>query len=173
MVGEMRDIETAGIAVQAAMTGHLVFSTVHTNDAVSALPRLIDLRVEPYLIAATVEGVLAQRLVRRVCAECRERYHPDPQLVALLAGGPIGTITLDRGRGCAACRGTGYRGRVGIYELLTMSDAIRDELMRGSAVAAMRRLAREEGMVTLRADGWLKARAGLTTVEEVLRVAND
>ena len=173
MVGEMRDTETAGIAVQAAMTGHLVFSTVHTNDAVSALPRLIDLRVEPYLIAATVEGVLAQRLVRRVCAECRERYHPDPQMVALLTGGPVGAATLERGRGCAACRGTGFKGRIGIYELLPMSDAIRDELMKGAGVTALRRLAKEEGMTTLRADGWLKVQAGLTTVEEVLRVASD
>src|SRR5207247_3469862 len=109
MVGEMRDGETAGIAVQAALTGHLVFSTLHTNDAASAITRLVDLKVEPYLIAATVEAVLAQRLVRRVCAECRERYKADPSTVALLAHQPVKQMVLERGRGCTACRGTGYR----------------------------------------------------------------
>ncbi|HET7025887.1 MAG TPA: GspE/PulE family protein [Gemmatimonadales bacterium] len=173
MVGEMRDTETAGIAVQAAMTGHLVFSTVHTNDAVSALPRLIDLKVESYLIAATVEGVLAQRLVRRICPDCQERYRPDPQMVALLSAGPVGRVTLARGHGCAACRGTGYRGRVGIYELLTVTDPLRDELMKGAGLSVLRRLARDNGMATLREDGWHKVQAGITTVEEVLRVASD
>jgi general secretion pathway protein E len=173
MVGEMRDGETAGIAVQAAMTGHLVFSTLHTNDAVSALARLADLRVEPYMIAASVEGILAQRLVRRICTACRERYQPDAGAVALLAARPVGRVTLERGRGCPACRGTGYRGRTGVFELLTMTDALRQQLLRNPDLVALRALALEQGMVTLRADGWDKVQAGLTTIEEVMRVVQD
>ncbi|HEU4647896.1 MAG TPA: GspE/PulE family protein [Gemmatimonadales bacterium] len=173
MVGEMRDGETAAIAVQAAMTGHLVFSTLHTNDAVSALTRLVDLKVEPYMIAATVEGILAQRLVRRVCPECRERYRPDPGSVALLAGKPIGQVVLERGRGCTHCRGTGYRGRTGIYELLGMTDELRELLLAQPNLVALRALARSQGMATLRQDGWSKVQAGMTTVEEVLRVVQD
>jgi type II secretory ATPase GspE/PulE/Tfp pilus assembly ATPase PilB-like protein len=170
MVGEMRDAETAGIAVQAAMTGHLVFSTLHTNDAVTALTRLIDLKVEPYLVAATIEGVLAQRLVRRVCTECRQRYRPDSAAVAMLAARPVGDIRLERGRGCDQCRGTGYRGRTGIYELLRMSDELRQMLLGQPHLPALRQAAREQGMATLREDGWAKVQAGITTVEEVLRV---
>jgi len=173
MVGEMRDGETAAIAVQAAMTGHLVFSTLHTNDAVSALTRLVDLKVEPYMIAATVEGVLAQRLVRRICAECRERYRPDPATAAILAGRPLGDLTLDRGRGCANCRQTGYRGRTGIFELLVMSDELRHLLLTTLDLGAIRQLVRNQGMVTLRQDAWAKVQAGMTTIEEVLRVVQD
>lgn len=171
MVGEMRDAETAGIAVQSAMTGHLVFSTLHTNDALGALPRLADLGVETYLVAATVEGVLAQRLVRRVCPECREEYAPDGQSVALLAAAPVGRVTLFRGKGCAHCRGTGFKGRVGLFELLVLTDELRHALLQRAPLAELRTLAREQGMLTLRQDGWTKVQAGLTTVEEVLRVA--
>lgn len=170
MVGEMRDGETAEIAVQAAMTGHLVFSTLHTNDAVGAIPRLADLRVESYLVAATLEGVLAQRLVRKVCSECRELYTPAPSAVAILAQRPIGSQQLVRGRGCPSCRGTGFRGRVGLFELLTVTDELKHEITRSAPVARLRELAEGGGMVTLRADGWAKVLAGLTTVEEVLRV---
>jgi general secretion pathway protein E len=170
MVGEMRDAETAAIAVQAAMTGHLVFSTLHTNDAVSALTRLADLKVEPYMVAASVEGVLAQRLVRRICPECRVRYRPDPSAAALLAGRPIGDLVLERGRGCGACRETGFRGRLGLFELLVMTDELRQALLTTPNLAALRALARAEGMRGLREDGWHKVQAGLTTVEEVLRV---
>jgi general secretion pathway protein E len=173
MVGEMRDGETAAIAVQAAMTGHLVFSTLHTNDAAGAVTRLVDLKVEPYMIAATLEGVLAQRLVRRICPDCRERYRPDPSAAALLAGHPIGTLTLERGRGCGACRQTGYRGRTGIFELLVMTDALRAALSGRLDLGAIRRIAREEGMRSLRQDGWAKVQAGITTVEEVHRVVQD
>jgi general secretion pathway protein E len=173
MVGEMRDPETAQIAVQAAMTGHLVFSTLHTNDAVSAIARLVDLRVEPYMIAAALEGVLAQRLVRKVCPACRERYRPDPQAVAALAGQPVGRVTLERGRGCAGCRETGFRGRTGIFELLAVTDAFKAALARTADTSALRELAQEEGLVPLRADGWRAVRAGLTTVEEVLRVVQE
>ncbi|HEU5260770.1 MAG TPA: GspE/PulE family protein [Gemmatimonadales bacterium] len=172
MVGEMRDGEAASIAVQAALTGHLVFSTLHTNDAASAITRLVDLRVEPYLIAATVEAVLAQRLVRKLCPECRERYEPDTSAVALLAQRPVGHLMLERGRGCPTCRGTGYRGRTGIFELLVISEEIKRALLKASHAAALREIAQTEGMTTLREDGWCKVQAGITTVEEVLRVTD-
>jgi general secretion pathway protein E len=172
MVGEMRDVETAGIAIQAAMTGHLVFSTLHTNDAASAVTRLADLAVPLYEIAATVEGILAQRLVRKICPDCRTRYQPDPQAVALLAEQPVGKVTLERGKGCAACRETGYRGRTGIFELLTMTETLKDAIAQQQPLSALRELARKEGMRTLRVDGWAKAQAGMTTVEEVLRVTD-
>jgi type II secretion system protein E len=172
MIGEMRDGETAGIAVQAALTGHLVFSTLHTNDAPSAMTRLVDLKVEPYLTAATLEGVLAQRLVRKICPDCRERYKPDPGAVALLAQQPVGHVTLERGRGCAACRHTGYRGRTGLFELLLVTDEIKQALLKSPNAGALRDIAQAQGMTTLRQDGWRKVQAGLTTVEEVLRVTD-
>ncbi len=172
MVGEMRDGETAAIAVQAALTGHLVFSTLHTNDAASAMTRLVDLKVEPYLIAATLEGVLAQRLVRKICTECRERYKADPAAVALLAQQPVGAMKLERGRGCAACRHTGYRGRTGLFELLVVTDEIKQALLKSPNAGALRDIAREQGMTALRQDGWRKVQAGMTTVEEVLRVTD-
>jgi type II secretory ATPase GspE/PulE/Tfp pilus assembly ATPase PilB-like protein len=171
MIGEMRDSETAAIGVQAALTGHLVFSTLHTNNAPSAMTRLVDLKVEPYLIAATVEGVLAQRLVRKICAECRERYTPDPGVVALLAQQPVGSLTLERGRGCPACRSTGYRGRTGLFELLTVTEEVKEALLKSPSAGALREIAQGQGMTTLRQDGWQKVQAGITTVEEVLRVA--
>lgn len=171
MVGEMRDAETAEIAVQAAMTGHLVFSTLHTNDAIGAIPRLLDLGVPDYLVAATVEGIAAQRLVRRICEECRTSYTPAPELVAQLAAQPVGRIRLQRGAGCAACRGTGFRGRVGLFELAVMTEELKDAVSRRAARSDMRTIAENSGMTTLRQDGWRKVQAGLTTVEEVLRVA--
>lgn len=170
MIGEMRDEESADIAVRSAMTGHLVFSTLHTTDALGAVPRLLDLKVAPFMAAAAVEAVLAQRLVRRVCSECIERYRPDPQVVALLAGKPVGAVTLSRGAGCAHCRGTGYKGRVGIFELLRFNDELKEALGRNAGAGILRSLASEGGMRTLKEDGWAKAEAGITTIEEVLRV---
>jgi len=170
MIGEMRDAETAEIAVQAAMTGHLVFSTLHTNDAIGAIPRLLDLGVPEYLISATLDGVLAQRLVRRVCDGCRSEYVPDPSSVALLAGRPAGRKKLVRGMGCASCRGTGFRGRVGVFELLVMTDDLKDAINSRTSRSALRALAEQGGMRPIAADGWRKIEAGLTTVEEVLRV---
>jgi general secretion pathway protein E len=170
MVGEMRDAETAEIAVQAAMTGHLVFSTLHTNDAIGAIPRLLDLGVPDYLVAATLEAVLAQRLVRRICDDCRVEYRPSAQHVALLAGRPVGRVKLVKGAGCAACRDTGFRGRVGLYELLILDDLTKETIVRGGTRADLRTLADQAGMRPLRLDGWEKIEAGLTTVEEVLRV---
>jgi type II secretory ATPase GspE/PulE/Tfp pilus assembly ATPase PilB-like protein len=173
MIGEMRDPETAQLAIQAAITGHLVFSTLHTNDAVGALARLINLEVKPYLVSAALDGVLAQRLARRICPECRERYKPDPEAVALLAGRPVGRTVLERGHGCAKCRETGYHGRTGLFELLALSEDARQAFSRVEDVPRLREMAREQGMVTLREDGWRKVQAGLTTVEEVLRVVQE
>ena len=184
MVGEMRDAETADVAVRAALTGHFVFSTLHTNDAVGALPRLLDLGVAPYLVAATLDGVLAQRLVRRVCDACRERYTPPADLVAALvrsqadappAGASPGAdgdarAEFTHGAGCAACRGTGYRGRVGLYELLPVDEALKDAVAAGTARDALRVRAHDAGLLPLVADGWAKVRAGVTTIEEVARV---
>ncbi|MGH7659248.1 MAG: GspE/PulE family protein, partial [Gemmatimonadales bacterium] len=177
MVGEMRDAETTAIAVQAAMTGHLVFSTLHTNDAISSLTRLADLGVESYMLAASIEGVLAQRLVRKICPDCRERYRPEPAAAAVLAGQPVpvggSSSYLQRGRGCPGCRQTGYRGRTGIFELLPMTDALRQALLGAPDIMDLRRIAGEQGMTTLKQDGWSKAQAGITTVEEVLRVVGE
>jgi len=172
MIGEMRDAETAAIAVQAALTGHLVFSTLHTNDAASAVTRLLDLKVEPYLVAGTIEAVLAQRLVRRICPDCRTRYKPDPAAVALLAERPVGAMTLERGKGCASCRQTGYRGRTGLFELLVVTDDIKRAVLASPDASSVRDLARAQGMTTLRQDGWAKIQAGLTTIEEVVRVTD-
>lgn len=170
MIGEMRDAETAEIAVQSAMTGHLVFSTMHTNDAIGAIPRLRDLGVPEYLVSAALEGILAQRLVRRICDDCRTSYRPSSDLVALVAGRPVGSTTLQRGAGCPSCRGTGFRRRVGLFELLVLSDALKDAIVASAPRAELRRLAREAGMVPLRESGWKKVQAGLTTIDEVIRV---
>jgi general secretion pathway protein E len=170
LVGEMRDTETASIAVRAAMTGHLVFSTLHTNDAFAAIPRLLDLDVEDYLVSSTVEAVLAQRLVRKVCPDCVERYRPDAQSVALLTDGPVGQVTLCRGAGCTACRGSGFHGRTGIFELLILDEELKDAILKHRSRTELRDMAVARGMTTLKQDGWAKVETGLTTVEEVLRV---
>ena len=170
MIGEMRDQETAEIAIQAAMTGHLVFSTLHTNDAISAVPRLADLGIPDYLVAATLEGVLAQRLVRRVCDDCRESYEPAPEHVAFVSGGEVTSETLTRGAGCRTCRGTGFRGRVGVFELVRIDAALRDAIAARESRSALQVLASRAGFTSLRTDAWQKARAGVTTVEEVIRV---
>jgi general secretion pathway protein E len=173
MIGEMRDQETAEISVQAAMTGHLVFSTLHTNDAISAIPRLLDLGIPDYLVSATLEGVLAQRLVRKVCAGCRVEYEPSVDTTTAVAGKTVGRMTLVRGAGCAACRGTGFRGRLGIFELFVITDEVRDAIAARAPRAQLRALAATGGLQPLRADGWHKVVAGLTTVEEVARVVQD
>lgn len=173
MIGEMRDRETAEVAVQAAMTGHLVLSTLHTNDAIGALPRLLDLGIADYLVGATLEGVLGQRLVRRICAHCAVRVESDPSLAAQLAGRPVGSATGMRGTGCTSCRGTGFRGRTGIFELVTMTEALRTGIARGATREALRDLAIDGGMVPMREHGWQLVRDGTTTIEEVLRAVQD
>ncbi|MGH7388566.1 MAG: type II secretion system ATPase GspE [Candidatus Rokuibacteriota bacterium] len=173
LVGEIRDLETVEIAVQASLTGHLVFSTLHTNDAPGAIPRLLDMGAEPYLIASVLEGVLAQRLVRRVCTACRVPETPSPSdLQALGVEGGAG-IRLWRGKGCDECRGTGYRGRSGIYELFPITEEVRSLVLRRVPTHELRRHAVEAGMTSLRLDGWAKACQGHTTIEEVLRVTQE
>lgn len=170
MVGEMRDAATAEVAVQASMTGHLVFSTLHTNDAIGAIPRMLDLGVPDYLVAATLEGVLAQRLVRRTCEHCRVNYEPPPEQVALVSGGPVLTSSLVQGAGCAQCRNSGYRGRIGLFELLVVDDEMKDAITGGARRADLARLAARSGMTSTRLDGWAKVQAGFTTLDEVIRV---
>lgn len=170
LVGEIRDAETAEIATQAALTGHLVLSMLHTNDATSALTRLLDLGVAPYLVASTVEGVLGQRLVRAICERCKYETGVDAGVRAALGTSAASLDSLHRGAGCEACRGSGYRGRIGIYELLVPDDALRAELLARTDAGGLRRLAVEGGMRTLREDGLRLVRAGMTTVEEIVRV---
>ena len=170
LIGEMRDAETTEIALRAAMTGHFVFSSLHTTDALSAITRLIDLGAPPYLLAATLEVIVAQRLVRRTCDSCRVMYEPDSALIASVAGRPIGRIRLSRGAGCPACRGTGYRGRLGLFELLPISEALRDGISAGLDRPRLRAIAAADGMRTLRDEAWARVEAGTTTIEEVQRV---
>jgi len=170
MVGEMRDAATAAVAVQAALTGHLVLSSLHTNDAAAAVTRLIDLGVDPYILAATLEGIVAQRLVRRICRHCSTRYWPGAATVSVVAGRSIDDIALYRGIGCSECRNTGYRGRIGIFEVLVLDDTLKRHLASGHEVDVIRHAAAEGGMRTLRQDAWNKVSAGATTVEEVIRV---
>jgi type II secretion system protein E len=173
MVGEIRDLETAEIAIQAALTGHLVFSTLHTNDAPGAVTRLQDMGAEPYLVASVLSAVLAQRLVRRICAACRAPYQPDAGDLLAIGVTDAGGVELSRGKGCDDCRGTGYRGRLGIYELFVITEEARGLILSKRPTGEIRRHAIEHRMVTLRDDGWAKARAGITTVEEILRVTQE
>lgn len=173
LVGELRDAETAALAVQAALTGHLVLSTVHTVDATSALTRLADMGVAPYLLAATVRGVLAQRLVRGCCATCAVPRPPSAEEAAVLAEAGVPVSRLLAGPGCAACAGTGYRGRVAIGELLVLDDALRGAFVAGASLAALRAQVRGAGVRSVRADGARLVAEGRTTVEEVLRVVGD
>jgi len=173
LVGEIRDVETAEIAIQAALTGHLVFSTLHTNDAPGAITRLEDMGVEPYLVSSVLEGILAQRLVRRICPACRTPDTPSRADLEALGIDVNGKYTLFRGKGCDECRGTGYHGRFGIYELFNITEEVRSLILRRASTPEIRRHAIDAGMTTLRLDGWLKARSGLTTVDEILRVTQE
>jgi general secretion pathway protein E len=173
LVGEIRDLETAEISIQASLTGHLVFSTLHTNDAPSAVTRLQDMGVEPYLLSSVLEGVLAQRLVRRICQVCRVADTPSPSDIEALGIEADPHTKLFRGKGCDECRGTGYRGRTGIYELFAITEDVRSLILRRASSREIRRLAIESGMVTLRQDGWSRAVEGVTTIEEVLRVTQE
>jgi type IV pilus assembly protein PilB len=170
MVGEIRDSETARIAAQAALTGHLVLSSLHTNDAPSAITRLYNLGIEPYLVGATVGGVLAQRLVRKLCQSCKEGYAPTVNEKRQLEKHGVGVETLYRPKGCARCKKLGYSGRVGIYELLVPDDVMIERMSQGVPLAELREHARRLGIKSLRADGMEKVRSGITTLDEVLRV---
>jgi type IV pilus assembly protein PilB len=173
LVGEIRDYETAEIAFKAALTGHLVLSTLHTNDAASTVSRLVNMGIEPFLVGTAVNLVQAQRLVRRVCAECSEdvtaQFPPQTLVQAGFEPGELGGLYLRRGRGCPACSNTGYKGRVGLYEVMEVTDAIRERVMTGATSIEIKRQALAEGMVTLRASGIEKVRQGVTSLEEVLR----
>jgi len=172
MVGEIRDEETALIATQAALTGHMVYSTLHTNDAPSAVTRLINVGIEPYLVAATLRAVLAQRLVRKICPHCKAAYLPDPMIRDLVEAmaGPI--ESLHRGEGCARCRGTGFAGRIGIFELLVPEETVINAITRGATLQELSEILAANGFVTLRTDGMMKVRGGLTTAEEVFHVTS-
>jgi general secretion pathway protein E/type IV pilus assembly protein PilB len=169
LIGEMRDLETAESGIQASLTGHLVFSTLHTNDAPSAFTRLIDMGVEPFLVGSTIEGVMAQRLVRTICPECKIAYHPEPHELPNDFPHNGERLTLYKGAGCRACRQTGYRGRLGIFELMVTGDTIRELCVQRVNAIVIRNQALKEGMITLRQDGWRKVLAGHTTIEEVAR----
>ncbi len=177
MVGEMRDLETARIAVQSALTGHLVLSTLHTNDAAGGITRLLDMGVDDYLITSTINGILAQRLVRRLCQHCKEAYEPLPELVDELGLDEFSAdgeaVTLYHPSGCEECGGSGYFGRLSLTEALVMNDEIRRLVMRHANAGEIQRAAIDDGMDTLRRDGLRKSVAGLTTLEEVARVAED
>jgi general secretion pathway protein E/type IV pilus assembly protein PilB len=171
LVGEIRDLETAENAIQASLTGHLVFSTLHTNDAAGAYTRLVDMGVEPFLVASTVEAVMAQRLVRRICTKCLEKYAIPEDLPSDFPCEQLTSPHLMRGVGCRDCRNTGYRGRMGIYELLHSTNAVRELAHDRASSWKIKQAAVDQGMLTLRQHGWRKVIAGHTTVEEVTRNA--
>jgi type IV pilus assembly protein PilB len=171
LVGEIRDLETAEIAVQASLTGHIVFSTLHTNDAPSSITRLRDMGLEPFLITATLEAVLAQRLVRRICEDCRTEFEPSAEMLMELNLTPadVRGKQFYYGRGCDRCNNTGHRGRMGLFELVIINDDLRDLISRGGSTDEMRQVCRRMGMTTLRESGLEALYAGLTTIDEVVR----
>jgi type IV pilus assembly protein PilB len=183
MVGEIRDIETAELAIQASLTGHLVFSTLHTNSAAGALPRLLDMEAESFLLASSVICIVGQRVCRQICQSCKESYAPPPAVVEdiKLVLGPlldgymkdkkITEIKLFRGKKCAVCNQTGYSGRIGIYEVLPITEAISKQILERAPSNAIEKVAKENGMIDMKQDGYLKALEGITTLEEILRVA--
>jgi type IV pilus assembly protein PilB len=171
LVGEIRDLETAQIAVQASLTGHIVFSTLHTNDAPSAITRLRDMGLEPYLITATVEGILAQRLVRKICDDCRTEFEPSAEMLMELNLTPemVKGKKFYYGRGCDRCNNTGHRGRMGIYELVVVNDDVRDMISSGASTDELRKSCKRLGMTSLRDSGLAAIWAGKTTIEEIVR----
>lgn len=174
LVGEIRDEETANTAIQASLTGHLVFSTLHTNDAPSAVTRMVDIGVQPFLVASSVIGIMAQRLVRKVCPKCRQRVEPPAHLLQGLGLRPelAKRANFMKGKGCSYCNKTGYRGRMGIYELMGMTSSVREMTFKGEPTQNIRKVARKQGMRTLFEDGMIKALKGLTTIDEVLRITH-
>jgi type IV pilus assembly protein PilB len=172
MVGEIRDYETAEIGVKAALTGHLVLSTLHTNDAPSTINRLLNMGVEPFLVSSSVILILAQRLLRRICSGCKEPVEVNPQALIEIGFSPeeAETMTVMHGKGCQICSGTGYKGRVALYEVMTITDRIRDLILQGASTGDIKAAAVENGMSTLRRSGLEKVKQGQTTIEEVIRV---
>lgn len=180
MVGEIRDEETAELAVQASLTGHLVFSTLHTNSASGALPRLLDMHAEPYLLASTITAIVGQRVARKICPACKQAYKPSPEVVADVKK-VLGKLWLPtsenpdfyKGAGCEACGNTGYKGRIGIFEVLPITEKIGRLILEHSAAIDIEKVAIEEGMITMKQDGYMKVTEGVTTLDEVLRVAQE
>jgi type IV pilus assembly protein PilB len=174
MVGEIRDSETASLAVNTALTGHLLLSTLHTNDAATTLPRLLDMKVEPFLVASTVNIAIGQRLVRRICPHCKtkKQIHKNEydNLVQILSGRVKPQRIFSYGRGCEQCNNTGYRGRLGIHEVLVVDNEIRETVLRHASASEINKIAIKNGMISMVEDGYLKAKAGLTTIEEVVRI---
>jgi len=199
MVGEIRDVQTAGLAVQSALTGHTVLSTLHTNSAAGVLPRLLDMEIEPFLIASTVSTVVGQRLVRKICDECKEKYEASPAVVDSIKKALTGllpsrnsgvnsqeetgykdlpfvednTFSLYRGKGCPTCNDSGYKGRVGIYEVFAVNDTVEKLIVNHATTTEIQELAVKNGMITMRQDGFMKALEGITTVEEVIAKATE
>ena len=172
LVGEIRDPETAEIAIQAALTGHLVFSTLHTNDAPSAITRLTDMGIKPFLVASSIQAIMAQRLVRRICEQCKQPIEYDRKVLNSIGLKPkdVRNVTLYEGGGCQRCRNTGYRGRIAIFELLEMDTTLREMAFRRESLTEIRKYAASSGMVTLRQDGVRKVLGGTTTIPEVLEI---
>jgi type II secretory ATPase GspE/PulE/Tfp pilus assembly ATPase PilB-like protein len=170
MIGEIRDSETADVAIQSALTGHLVFSTIHTNDAAGAITRLQEMGIESFLISSALLGILAQRLVRVICTQCKESCPIDPKTLLEMEIDDSSPPNAFRGKGCDHCNETGYRGRTGIYELLVIDDEIRKMILAHASSHDIRERAIQLGMTTLRQDGWRKILEGITTVEEIIRV---
>jgi type IV pilus assembly protein PilB len=172
LVGETRDLETAQIAIRAALTGHLVFSTLHTNDSPSTIARLVDMGIPPFLVASSLLLIVAQRLGRKVCKECREPYEVDEASLVPYGheASGRGTVTLYRGKGCQICNFTGMKGRIALYEVMPITPEIRDMILRGASTAELRAVAQSQGTKTLRQAGLVKVLEGTTTIEEVLRV---
>jgi type IV pilus assembly protein PilB len=168
MVGEIRDLETGSIAIKAALTGHLVLSTLHTNDAPSTITRMVDMGIEPFNVASAVNLIVAQRLVRRICKECKQQHEYTPEEMHAFGidkkEGPF-----SKGAGCDTCAGTGYRGRQGLYEVMALTSPLRREILKGASTEELRDLAVKEGMLTLRMDGMMKVKKGITTLEEVVK----
>ncbi len=179
LVGEIRDRETADLAIQASLTGHLVFSTLHTNNASGALPRLLDMGAEPYLLTSSMTAIVAQRVARKIHEDCKEEYEADPKIMSEMKEvlGPLWPTDknskLSRGKGCQACGGSGYYGRVGIFEVLPVTDAVGRMILERKPAVDIEKKAKEEGMITLKQDGYLKVLSGETTIEEILRVAQE
>jgi len=171
LVGEIRDLETAEIAAQASLTGHVVFTTLHTNDAPSSIARLLDLGVEPFLVTATLEGIIAQRLVRRICTNCKAKFEPtEAQLMELqLTPDDVQGKKFHYGRGCRKCNGTGYRGRTGIFEIMVFNDDIRDLIMNQASTSVLRAAGRKAGMRLLRDNGLAAVYDGVTTIDEIVK----
>jgi type IV pilus assembly protein PilB len=171
MVGEIRDIETGSIAIKAALTGHLVLSTVHTNDAPSTITRLIDMGIEPFNVASAINLIVAQRLVRRICTGCKVEHRYQPEELKALGGDTreFAGITFYKGRGCDQCNGTGYKGRAGLYEVMALSAELRRMILKGASTSELQEQGVKEGMLTLRMDGLVKIKKGISTLEEVVK----